>query len=100
MPPQGDSVGLALEDAVLLARVFREQPERPVQEVFQIYRETRRVRVDKGFKDASLRWEHVKDKGWLRQKVYENFMWGIFWLKGESFQDTYAYDVREEKLQL
>ena len=98
MPPQGEAVGLALEDAVLLARVFQKFSSKTTSEVFQIYETTRRPRINAAYKTANMRWENVKDKGWLRQKVFELIFWAFLWVKGEGHQRNMAYDVHQEVL--
>ena len=98
MPPQGEAAGLALEDAVLLARVFQEFSNKTVSEIFPIYEGTRRPRITAAYKAANLRWENVKDKGWIKQKFFEWMFWGFLWVKGEGHQRNMAYDVYQEKL--
>ena len=98
MPPQGEAAGLALEDAVLLARVFQECPNKSIPEVFGVYERTRRPRINTTYKAANMRWEGVKDKGWLKQKLFEWVFWAFLWAKGEGHQQSMAYDVRTEVL--
>ncbi len=98
MPPQGEAAGLALEDAVLLVRVFQEYPDKSVSEVFAIYERTRRPRIDAAYKTANLRWENVKDKGWFNQKLFEWMFWAFLWVKGEGHQRNMAYEVQKEDL--
>ena len=98
MPPQGEAAGLALEDATLLARVFQECPKKTIPEVFTAYERTRRPRINAAYKNANLRWENVKDKGWVKQKGFEWIFWAFLWVKGEGHQRNMAYDVRKEPL--
>lgn len=98
MPPQGESTGLAIEDAVLLARVFASRAEISFQEAFQTYEKTRRPRIDVAYKEAVMRWERVKDRSWLMQKLIEHLILTIVWWKTSSFEASMSYDVREERI--
>lgn len=98
MPPQGEAAGLALEDAVLLARVFEEYPNKSIPEVFTVYERTRRPRINAVYKAANRRWENVKDKGLAKQKLFEWMFWAFLWVKGEGHQQNMAYEVQKEKL--
>lgn len=98
MPPQGESTGLAVEDGVLFARVLTSTPDLSIREAFGTYERTRRPRIDKAYREAVLRWEHVKDRSWLEQKLLEWLMWIILWYKTDAWESSVAYDVREEKI--
>ena len=98
MPPQGESTGLAIEDGVLIARVFSLFPAKSCQEIFGIYEKTRRPRIDEAHKEAVSRWENVKDRSWFAQKVIEWAMWIILWYKADAFTTSSGYDVREENI--
>lgn len=98
MPPQGESTGLAIEDSILLARVFSLRTEITVQDAFQIYEKTRRPRIDTAYKEAVSRWERVKDRSWFLQKLIEWLISIIVWLKTNSFEKSVSYDVREERI--
>jgi 2-polyprenyl-6-methoxyphenol hydroxylase-like FAD-dependent oxidoreductase len=98
MPPQGEAAGLALEDAVLLARVFEEYPNKTIPEIFTVYERTRRPRINAFYKAANRRWENVKDKGLAKQKLFEWMFWAFLWVKGEGHQQNMAYEVQKEKL--
>jgi len=98
MPPQGESTGLAIEDSVLFARVLEAFPDSPVSRVFEVYERTRRPRIDVAYKDALARWERVKDKNWLMQKLEEWLTWAFLWFKADAFQKSFSYDVRQEEI--
>jgi 2-polyprenyl-6-methoxyphenol hydroxylase-like FAD-dependent oxidoreductase len=98
MPPQGESTGLAIEDGVLLARVLSSSSEMPIQRVFQVYEKTRRPRIDTAYKEAVSRWENVKDRSWLMQKVVEWLTWVFLWYKMDAFESSVSYDVRKEEI--
>lgn len=98
MPPQGESTGFAIEDAVLLARVVEKFPENSAEDIFKCYERARRARIDKGWKIANMRVEHLKDKNWWTQMIIEWFAWFILWLAHNRWVGSTTYDVREEKL--
>jgi salicylate hydroxylase len=98
MPPQGESTGLAIEDGVLLARIFSLSSERPIQEAFGVYVKTRRPRIDTAYKEAVMRWENVKDKSWFFQKIIEWLTWVFLWYKMADFESSMSYDVRKEEI--
>lgn len=98
MPPQGESTGLAIEDGVLIARVLSLFSGRPIQEAFGSYEKTRRPRIDKAYQDAVFRWENVKDKSWLVQKIIETLTWVFLWYKMTAFEASMSYDVRKEEI--
>ncbi|KUJ12998.1 FAD/NAD(P)-binding domain-containing protein [Mollisia scopiformis] len=98
MPPQGESTRLAIEDGILFARVFETCVEVSVEEALQVYEKTRRPRIDAAYKEAVSRWESVKDKSWLMQKIIEWLMWVILWYKMSHFETSISYDVRKEVL--
>jgi salicylate hydroxylase len=98
MPPQGESTGFAVEDAVLLARVFDRFAEKDLSQIFEVYEKTRRPRINKAYKEAVWRWETIKDKSWLWQKFTECLAWGYLWFMRDSFEASVTYDVRNETL--
>lgn len=75
MPPQGESIGIAIEDGVLLAHVLSRHDTRDISRVFQDYERLRRRHIHKLYKETVWRWNNAmkEDAGWL---------WGIFveWL--------------------
>ncbi len=97
MPPQGESTGLAIEDAVLIARVLSRFSGESIQRAFDVYEKTRRPRIDAAYKEAISRWEKVKDKSWLMQKVVEWMTWAFLWYK-MGFETSVSYDVRKEEI--
>jgi len=98
MPPQGESTGLAIEDGILLARVFSSSPEMSIKRAFQVYEKTRRPRIDAAYREAAFRWEGAKDRSWLMQKILEWLMWVILWYKVDAIESSVSYDVRKESI--
>lgn len=74
MPPQGESTGLAIEDATLFAQIVEGFPEKSIQDLFETYEKTRRPRINLAYKHATSRWR-VYDKSWLTNKFEEWATW-------------------------
>ena len=100
MPPQGQSVGLALEDSILLSRVFDTFPKKPVQNIFRIYEDTRRPRINEAWIAATNQWENVKDTPWWAFLLKEWFTWLYLWWARDSFEKSHDYDIRKTELVL
>lgn len=65
MPPQGEGVGMVLEDVVVFARLVRCYGAARLNDIFARYEELRRKRINAAYDEANLRWETNKDFGWL-----------------------------------
>ena len=78
MPPQGESVGLALEDAVVFARCMADvQQCRDLESAFTKYERLRRPRADEAYKQATFGWDTQKDSGWFAFQL-KNWLTGWF----------------------
>ncbi|KIX01084.1 uncharacterized protein Z518_10150 [Rhinocladiella mackenziei CBS 650.93] len=79
MPPQGESTGYALEDAILFARVVQNNREKELPEIFTAYQRVRRERIDKAYEESAFGWDTQKDSGWftflLRTWITSAFLW-------------------------
>ena len=69
MPPQGEGVGMVLEDVVVFARLVGCYGATRLNDIFARYEELRRKRIDAAYDEANLRWETNKDFGWLAQSM-------------------------------
>ena len=99
MPPQGESVGLALEDAVVFARCMAEEQQRAALEsAFAKYERLRRPRADEAYKQATFGWDTQKDSGWFAFQL-KNWLtgWFLWWTK-DSRQRRYAEDIATVQL--
>lgn len=80
MPPQGESIGIAIEDAILFTRTLAKYRSYPLTEAFKVYEELRRHRIDEHYQEASRRWETVRDCGYFVNKLKEVILpWWIWW---------------------
>jgi hypothetical protein len=97
MPPKGESIGYALEDAVIFAQVLSHFGLENLAETFSFYQEIRRKKIDDAYKAAAMGWNTNKDKGFLFTKVMEwltpLYLW---WTKGprEASYDADPCDIQ------
>lgn len=110
MPPQGESTGFAIEDAMLFARIMNDAINRPeessqsgpgsvdVEAVFTRYERNRRARIDAAYTEANMRWESVKDTGWLASVMREWMIWLFLWFTRSSREKNFAFDVKTVNL--
>ena len=110
MPPQGESTGFAIEDAMLFARVMndaiklQEEPSQSdsdlinVEAIFARYERNRRARIDDAYEEANTRWETVKDTGWLVSVMREWMIWLFLWFTKSSREKNFVFDVKTMSL--
>ena len=99
MPPAGESTGLALEDAVLIAHVLRGRWPRSTEQLVEDFVAIRRPVIEKYHKDAIWATEHgfVK-RSWLMSIVMEWGVWLFLLVKRWQQVNHFAGDVRDIKL--
>jgi 2-polyprenyl-6-methoxyphenol hydroxylase-like FAD-dependent oxidoreductase len=96
MPPQGESIGMALEDIVVLSRVLeRQNATRDVSHMFETYDGLRRERIEAAWQEADFRFETIKDKGWLVGIIMDYLTTFFLWWTRSNHQNSMAYDVRD-----
>lgn len=99
MPPQGESIGLAIEDTILFTRVLEKYHSEPLTKTFEMYERLRKPRIDAAFEEAEFRWENVRDVGfvvcYLREWMTTLYCW---WVK-KAYENKFAYDVRNIALE-
>ncbi|KAG7294133.1 hypothetical protein NEMBOFW57_004197 [Staphylotrichum longicolle] len=94
MPPQGESTGVAIEDGMLLARVFSRRDTRSVAQMLADYEVLRRPVIKKTYDESMFRWERVGDKSWLGIVVMEWFSMLYIWIMNSWSKDNFGRDVR------
>ena len=111
MPPQGESTGFAIEDAMLFTRIMKEamnSQEEPnqsipdlvnVKAVFARYERNRRARIDAAYAEANTRWESVKDTGWLASVMREWMIWLFLWFTRSTREKNFTFDVKTVTLE-
>ena len=93
MPPQGESGGMALEDAILFARVMAATAEKELAERFAAYERLRRPHADKAYQEATFGWETQKDSGWVAFYL-RNWLTSLFlWWTASARQKRYSEDI-------
>jgi len=94
MPPLGENMGFALEDAILLARIIECNPSETISDIFKTYESLRRSTIDAVYKEADFRWDGLKDKGWfvrmLRELLTPFFLW---WTKNAR-EEAWGADIK------
>ncbi|OIW32023.1 FAD/NAD(P)-binding domain-containing protein [Coniochaeta ligniaria NRRL 30616] len=91
MAPMGESIGVAIEDGALIARVLTRHRERSVSKMFADYETLRRPTIDKIYKELTWRWDNAmkEDLGWLWSIFWEwlavLFLWVMPWTQDEYF---------------
>jgi 2-polyprenyl-6-methoxyphenol hydroxylase-like FAD-dependent oxidoreductase len=98
MPPQGESVGLALEDVVLFSRLLQKHQAKEAEDIFVLYELLRRDRIEAAFDEANFGWEKVKDKGWFGGLMMEYLTVAFLWWKKEERVKNLSLDVRDIEL--
>lgn len=96
MPPQGESSGFCIEDAVLLAHVFSRRETRTIESLFCDYERLRRDTVERLYKEATFRWGNgSKDIAWPRFLFFEwlttLYVLSVNW----KMENPLAQDVRK-----
>jgi 2-polyprenyl-6-methoxyphenol hydroxylase-like FAD-dependent oxidoreductase len=103
MPPGGESVGLALEDSVILTRIIssfdatststNSNTNTSATEVFEKYNAVRRPRIEAQYAHSTGNWEGVKDHWnwvqWIREALTKAY---VGWL-GARLEESFAYDA-------
>jgi salicylate hydroxylase len=99
MPPGGQSVGLALEDAVLISRILAAvSSSTPISETLSHFVSLRRPRVEDHYKQMASRWEGVKDKPWWKQRIIEFFTWFYLQYLAGKGDANFLYDAEKVEI--
>jgi 2-polyprenyl-6-methoxyphenol hydroxylase-like FAD-dependent oxidoreductase len=93
MPPQGEGVGMVLEDVVVFARLVGRYGAAQLNDIFARYEELRRKRIDAAYDEANLRWETAKDFGWLAQSMKEWLMPIFLWWSAKARNKAFEEDL-------
>ena len=120
MPPQGESTGFAIEDAILFAHIVSKvgskrpsleetqasapnsdnctlAPATPIgiTDLFTTYTNLRHPIMSRAFKQAEWRWETGKESGWFafRMKLFIT-PWWLWWTQKQR-EEEWTKDVRD-----
>lgn len=95
MPPQGESTGICIEDAIVFSRAMAQLQTKPLHAIFRAYEAIRRPHTDQAVKTATWRFETVKDSGWLAyQLVVRATPWFLWWT-AQKRDAEFSEDVSE-----
>jgi 2-polyprenyl-6-methoxyphenol hydroxylase-like FAD-dependent oxidoreductase len=99
MPPQGEALGIAVEDGILLGRVFERRDSRPIAQLFADYELLRRTAIDAKYKASIVYFNNVtRTASWLWIFVREWLMYFALLLARWKKQDHLIGDVRKLEL--
>lgn len=99
MPPQGQSIGLALEDVEMLTRVLTElKVETGLDERFARWDALLRPRIEAAHRHAARMFEGVKNLGWFKHLCREWLYWVFLGLFRWHSNDGFLYDVSKAPL--
>lgn len=94
MPPMGESTGVAIEDGVLLARVFSRRDSRSVKKMLEDYEALRRGVIDKTYAETLARWGDANEWSWVKSFMIDWLMWIILVLMNRGSRRQFSRDVR------
>lgn len=97
MPPQGESTGICIEDAILFSRAMLQHSTGDILKVLNAFEKIRRPAIETACAQAMQRWETVKDSGavvyWLKKFLTPWFLWWTAKAREEEFAMDYSdYD--------
>ncbi|ETI26615.1 hypothetical protein G647_10376 [Cladophialophora carrionii CBS 160.54] len=99
MPPQGESTGYALEDAILFARAMAVKLDKGLDVTFATYQKVRRERINKAYDEAAFGWETQKDCGWFTFLLRTWLTTAFLWWTAAARQRRYSEDVTKMDLE-
>ena len=100
MPPQGESAGIALEDAIILGRALSVSDEKGIPSRLAAYERLRRPRADEAYKQATFGWETQKDSGWLAFQLRSWITSAFLWWTQNARDLRYSEDLATKDLNL
>lgn len=95
MPPKGESIGYALEDALIFSCILSHFGLTSPKAALLFYEKIRRKTINDAYKDASFGWDTNKDTGFLATKIMEWVTPLYLWWTKKSREASFATDPRE-----
>lgn len=95
MPPKGESIGYALEDAVIFSSVLSHFKLANFASAFPFYESIRRQTINDAYKNASFGWDTNKDAGFLFTKMMEWMTPLYLWWTKNSREASFVTDPRD-----
>ncbi|KAJ5880978.1 uncharacterized protein N7473_012031 [Penicillium subrubescens] len=88
MPPKGESIGHAFEDAIKFSRILAHYGSEPPSVSFEFYESVQRKKTEELYQVSSTGWKSNKDIGTIGGRLLEWFTpWYLWWTKGSSEKD-------------
>ena len=100
MPPQGESTGICIEDAVIFSRCMMHHEQIALPYIFEAYERVRRPQIDKAYDEAVQRWEVVKDSGWLAYKMKAVLTPLYLWWTSKAREEDFSQDWSEADIEV
>ncbi|OXV07657.1 hypothetical protein Egran_04575 [Elaphomyces granulatus] len=96
MPPKGESIGYALEDAIIFSRVLKHFGlSATLETVFSFYETVRRKTIEDAYRRAAMGWHTRKDSSYLVTKIVEWLTpWYLWWTR-KSMEQGFLTDPRD-----
>ena len=95
MPPQGESTGICIEDAIIFSRCIMYHDRKDLSSIFTVYEKIRRPNIDKAYDEAVMRWENVKDSGWFAYKMRTLLTPWFLWWTAKAREEEFSHDWSE-----
>ena len=76
MPPQGESTGIYIEDAIVFGRIMMQHTTKPIPSIMKAYERFRHPHTDKAVTEATFRWSTAKNQSRL---TYQLIVWSTSW---------------------
>lgn len=97
MPPQGESIGLALEDTALFSRIVEvhQAVPVPISTLFSEYEALRRPVINAAVSDAEMRWDGMRIKGSVEAKIFEWMSTAYLWWTKDKRAEEWGKDIRD-----
>lgn len=93
MPPQGESAGIALEDAIVMGRALSQVDTNGLASCMAAYERLRRPRTDAAYRQAAFGWNTLKDSSWLAFQLKSWMTWVFLWWTAKSRALHYSEDL-------
>jgi hypothetical protein len=88
MPPKGESIGHAFEDAIKFSRILAHYGSEPPRVSFEFYESVQRTKTEELYTVSSTGWKSNKDIGVIGGRLLEWFTpWYLWWTKASSEKD-------------
>ena len=100
MPPQGESVGLCIEDAIIFSRCMMHHASYDFSSIFDAYERIRRQPIDHAHNEAVRRWETVKDSGWFMYQMKTLLTPWVLWWMNQSKDKEFGEDWSEANIEI